>query len=149
MTHPEPTNPSGGAPAVDFMALLGRCLGNFKMVEKVLATFRETGLSDLNQLEEAVNVSDFQAVEEISHRFKGSASNVSAVGLRDILLCVERLARETNYEELIAILPQLRTEWEDFKRYAEVFAPTPKNGAMETITRAFGSLEARHACAGC
>ena len=62
------------------MALLGRCLGNFKMVEKVLATFRETGLSELNQLEDAMNGSDYQAVEEISHRFKGSASNVVGRG---------------------------------------------------------------------
>jgi len=134
---------------VDFMALLGRCLGNFKMVEKVLATFRDTGWSDLCQLEEAVNLSNFQAIEEVSHRFKGAASNVSATGLRELLARVEQFGREQNCAELTAILPQLRSEWEDFRRYAEVFVPSPKTAANDLIARSLDSSEARHACIGC
>ena len=68
---------------------------------------------------------------------------LSAVGLRDILLCVERLARETNSSGINRdpAATSARTEWEDFKRYAEVFAPDSTNGAVEKITKAFGSLE--------
>ena len=73
------SNSADGAQAVDFMALLGRCLGNFKIVERVIETFRDTGMSDLDQLRTAAEVGDFASIVEISHRLKGAASNVSAV----------------------------------------------------------------------
>src|SRR5579872_3307599 len=61
---------SAAEPAVDIMALLGRCLGNFELIVRVLARFRKTGGADLEQLGGAVERSDFAAVVEISHRFK-------------------------------------------------------------------------------
>ena len=81
MSMTELADPTAKAPAVDFMSLLGRCLGNFKMVERVLTAFRESGLADLNQLHNAIEAADLKSAAEISHRFKGSAGNVSAVEL--------------------------------------------------------------------
>jgi HPt (histidine-containing phosphotransfer) domain-containing protein len=120
-------NNTSGAQVVDLMALLGRCLGNFKMVERVLSTFRVTGKSDLEQLERAIESADLRAAAEISHRFHGAAGNVSAIGLRALLHNAERLAREERRDELLMLLGQLHSEWEEFERYSQSFASSSSN----------------------
>ena len=149
MSHSELTNPEGGRPAVDFMALLGRCLGNFKIVERVLATFRDTGWADLNQLQTSLEASDFQAVIEISHRFKGAASNVSATGLHEFLIQAERLGHEQNSVELMNVLVQLRLEWDIFLRFAQVFAPAADAVSHDPVKQTEKPWERQHAGAGC
>jgi HPt (histidine-containing phosphotransfer) domain-containing protein len=109
--------------AVDIMALLGRCLGNFELIVRVLARFRKTGGTDLDQLGHAIDRSDFAAVVAISHRFKGAAGNISAAGLQKIAAKMEQLARDTNAAELPQLLSQLRIEWDEFLRFADAFAP--------------------------
>jgi HPt (histidine-containing phosphotransfer) domain-containing protein len=106
------------------MSLLHRCLGNIKLVERVLAKFRETGSADLEQLEHALEQLDLPAVVEIAHRFKGAASNVSALGLYELAVQIERCGCDLNRAELSALLPQLRSEWKKFLRYSEAFVPT-------------------------
>ena len=135
----EPMNFVNDAPAIDFASLLGRCLGNFKMVERVLAKFRDTGLSDLNQLQQAAEVANIPAVIEISHRFKGSASNVSALGLRDLLLQVESLGHDENAFELTNVISRLRSEWESFLRFAQVFAPKTNSESRGLVQKAYTS----------
>ena len=119
---PEATS-AAGAPAVDVMALLGRCLGNIELVVRVLDRFRKTGCTDLEQLEQAVERSDYDAVVQIAHRFKGAAGNTSAPALHKIAAALEQRGRERNGAELCDALAQLRSEWEDFIRFAEAFAP--------------------------
>ncbi len=134
MTTAEVTMPASGDQAIDLMALLGRCLGNIKMVERVLATFRATGKSDLEQLEQAIAAVDYQAVAEITHRFQGSASNVSAMKLRELLTQAERLGREQNSEELRAVLPKLQAEWESIERFSRAFGPSNNSSAPPART---------------
>ena len=111
------------APAVDFMALLGRCLGNFKMLERVLKAFSESGLADLRQLHEAIETADLKCAAEISHRFKGSAGNVSATQLHKLAMQSEEFSREGNQGKLRTVFEQLEIEWADFERFAQVFVP--------------------------
>ena len=109
--------------AVDIMALLGRCLGNFELIMRVLARFRKTGGADLEQLALAIGKSDFAAVVEIAHRFKGAAGNISAAGLRKIAAGMEQFARDKNSDPLPGLLSQLQVEWAAFLRFADAFAP--------------------------
>lgn len=125
MSHPELSNSTNEVPAVDFMALLGRCMGNFKMVERVIATFRDTGMTYLDQLQMAIEEGDFSAVEEISHRFKGAASNVSATGLTKLLFQAEQAGQKQNQAELLLILADLQLDWDEFLKFAQAFAPAP------------------------
>lgn len=118
------TSHEAADPAVDIMALLGRCLGNFELIIRVLARFRKTGSADLEQLGRAIDRSDFAAVVEIAHRFKGAAGNISAAGLHKIAASMEQLSREQNAVDLPGLLSQLTVEWEKFLRYADAFAPT-------------------------
>ncbi|MSR59787.1 MAG: hypothetical protein EXS05_19470, partial [Planctomycetaceae bacterium] len=65
MLSSEITNTTSGRQVVDMTALLGRCLGNFKMVERVLATLRGSGKSDLDQLQSAIESRDYQAAADL------------------------------------------------------------------------------------
>jgi HPt (histidine-containing phosphotransfer) domain-containing protein len=105
------------------MALLGRCLGNFELIVRVLARFRKTGGIDLDHLGHAIDRSDFAEVVAIAHRFKGAAGNISAASLQKISAKMEQLARDKNAAELPELLSQLRVEWEEFLRFADAFAP--------------------------
>ena len=149
MSHPQLATDATGAQVVDLMSLLGRCLGNFKMVERVISTFRVTGQSDLEQLQQAIEATDYQAVSDISHRFRGAASNVSAGGLRDLLAQAERLGHERNHDELLMILGRLQPEWEEFERYSQAFAPATGQSTREPGRHAPASLETSHAGARC
>jgi HPt (histidine-containing phosphotransfer) domain-containing protein len=140
------SNPADATPPVDFMALLARCLGNFKMVERVMAAFRDSAKSDFSLLQGAIEHGDFAAVVDISHRFKGTASNVSATGLVKHLIRAEASGREKDQPELTRILAALQLEMEALMRFAEAFAPTTtKPGPAAQVQ---DSSEARHACAG-
>jgi HPt (histidine-containing phosphotransfer) domain-containing protein len=121
----ERTDMAGGAPdtAVDIMTLLGRCLGNFELIVRVLARFRKTGGTDVEQLALAIQKSDFAAVVEITHRFKGAAGNISAAGLQKIVAGMEQFGRDQNAVELPGLLSQLQVEWAAFLRFADAFAP--------------------------
>ena len=111
------------SPAVDFMGLLGRCLGNFKMVERVLGAFREAGLADLQQLQVVLENCDFKTAAEIAHRFKGAAGNVSATELHLCARQMEALALEGNGSELNVAFERLQQEWVEFERFATAFLP--------------------------
>src|SRR5436190_13744159 len=121
----ERTRMAGGATsaAVDVMALLGRCLGNFELIVLVLSRFRKTGSADIVQLEVAIDHSDYAAVVEIAHRFKGASGNISATVLHKIAASMEQCARDKNADELPGVLSQLRAEWTEYLRFADAFAP--------------------------
>lgn len=108
---------------IDMMSLLGRCLGNIDLILRVLASFRNAGRVDLARLQQAVECLDFETVVEVAHRFKGAAGNVSAPGLRKIAVTMERLGRDRNGMALELALTQFRSEWEEFVRCADAFAP--------------------------
>jgi HPt (histidine-containing phosphotransfer) domain-containing protein len=149
MSNSEILTSTDSASTVDFMSLLGRCLGNFKIVERAIAAFREAGQADLEQLEAAMACEDFDAIVEIAHRFKGAASNVSAVGLSKILFQAETFGRERDASELTRVMEDLRVAWDGFQRVVQALAPTvgrPERGIFENKK---GVSEANHACAGC
>jgi HPt (histidine-containing phosphotransfer) domain-containing protein len=109
---------------VDLSGLLNRCLGNVGLVERVMNKFRETGGTDLNHLEQALDNSDLQQVVEITHRFKGAASNISAARLHELAARAERMGRERDSVALKDVLAQLRIEWRKFTSFSETFLST-------------------------
>lgn len=149
MNISEFSNSTDEAQSVDFLALLGRCLGNFKILERVLVKFHETGWADLNQLQSAIEESNFQLVVDVAHRFKGAASNVSAVVLTKILSEIEQLGIEEKRAELTPALEELRTEWHTFLQFVKAMAPSVGEMEPSSVNSKSEISEARHACAGC
>jgi HPt (histidine-containing phosphotransfer) domain-containing protein len=149
MSQSEHTNEIGGEQPIELMGLLGRCLGNYKMVERVLATFRSTGRSDLERLERAINAEDFQTAADISHRFRGAASNVSATRLREVLKRSEQLSKEENRDELLMILGTLQLEWDEFERQSQSLAPLTGKGYAGQVRESQSFRETTHAGTNC
>jgi HPt (histidine-containing phosphotransfer) domain-containing protein len=149
MSQSHGMNDAASGQTLDLGSLLGRCMGNFQMVERILSTFRVTGQADFEQLQGAIESADFSAVAEVSHRFRGAASNVSATGLHELLKQAEQLAHERNHEELLMILGRLGPEWEKFERYSQTIAPTGGNPSCVPVRQLKASLEPCHAGADC
>ncbi len=119
--------------AVDIMALLGRCLGNFELIVRVLARFRKSGATDVEQIGVAIERSDFASVVAIAHRFKGASGNISAAGLHRVAARMEHLGRDQNARELSGLFAQLRVEWEEFLRFADAFAPPGSASPVQPV----------------
>ncbi len=150
MSHFQLSNPADGNSAFDFMALLGRCMGNFKIIERVIAAFRDVGANDLNQLQSAMEIEDYGAFVEIAHRFKGAACNVSAIGLSSLLLQAEQSGRARDRAEVQRIMAALHLEWGYFKKVVNVFAPELTNATHGLVEQSRSNLsEKRHACSSC
>lgn len=149
MSDSQFSHSTDGRSTVDFMSLLGRCLGNFKIVERAIATFRDAGWADLNQLQTALEREDFEAIVEIAHRFKGAASNVSAVGLSKLLLQAEVAGRERDLGSLTGIMADLREAWDGFQRVINALTPVTNEQESGSFQQTNGGSEAKHACARC
>lgn len=149
MTQVDVTPNAGEIPAIDVMSLLGRCLGNFQMVERVLTTYRSTGAAELAKLQEAIERAEFPAITEIAHRFQGASSNVSALRLRELLKRAEHLAREQSLPELLMIMSQLPSEWDAFERQCDTIAPASGSSAGGPARQTHRPLETCHAGARC
>lgn len=149
MSQVDATASAGEVTAIDVMSLLGRCLGNFQMVERVLTTFRTTGAADLTKLQDAIERADFPAIADIAHRFQGASSNVSALRLRELLQRAERLAGERDLTELLMIMSQLPQEWNAFERQCDTIAPASGSSAGGPARQTHRPLETCHAGACC
>jgi HPt (histidine-containing phosphotransfer) domain-containing protein len=120
-----------------------------KMVERVMTAFHDTGNANLMELKAAVDVSNFEDVAQISHRFKGSASNVSAIRLHVLLKKIESLAKDQNKDELPAVLIQLQSEWAEFDRFSKGFIPATTTRPIGLDRQKPPTLETSHASACC
>ena len=103
------------------------------MIERVIAAFHDVGASDLNQLQSAMESEDYGAVVEIAHRFKGAASNVSAIGLSTLLLQAEHAGRENDLAEIQRIVAEIHLEWGRFGKVVNTFAPETTNAARNLV----------------
>lgn len=92
--------------------LLARCLGRVDLMNKLLANFDEVLAPQINQLEEAVQVSNAAQIKSIAHRIKGAALTVSA---KELSKCAERLetsAAQSSSEECANCLEDVLRECE-------------------------------------
>jgi HPt (histidine-containing phosphotransfer) domain-containing protein len=78
----------GAVSPLNLEELLARCLGRVDLMDRLLANFDETLAPQIDQLEEAVQISDAPQIKSIAHRIKGAALTVSA---RELSKCAEKL----------------------------------------------------------
>jgi signal transduction histidine kinase/CheY-like chemotaxis protein/HPt (histidine-containing phosphotransfer) domain-containing protein len=78
----------------------------------VVETFLDTAPERLAEIEEAIRSDDFSRVEQLAHRFKGSAANLGACRLMQPLDEIERLARAKRLNGADQTLEKARIEHE-------------------------------------
>lgn len=110
---------------LDVEELLGRCMGNIQLAERVVAKFLQGFGAEVAQIEEGLAAEDAEQVVRLAHRLKGTAANVSALGLREQMAEIEMLGRQQRISEIPARLERLRSEWVRFEEAASSFSPSP------------------------
>ena len=89
---PEPAA-AGSADAIDYPALLRRCLGKSELAARVLGKLVEQAEQDAQEVARALQKGDAAAVADSAHRLKGAAANAAAAGLRQAAARLETLGR--------------------------------------------------------
>jgi len=102
---------------IDFEALLQRCMGNTKCVERVLTKFEDKARESLAQIRESLKTADANQIALFAHGLKGAAANLSAEPLREIASQLEKFAKSGNLEQVEDCLAKLHYEIEQFLDY--------------------------------
>lgn len=97
-------------PVIDYDHLRARCLGDDKLVRKVLDQLASQLPDELVQMRAAIERSDLLEVAREMHKLKGAAANVAAPCLAEILAHIETLAQANRIEEVLQAFPTLCEE---------------------------------------
>lgn len=99
-------------PALDRKALLNRLSGDEELARKVFNVFIEDSKSHIQEMEKAMEISDFPALELHSHNLKGAAANVCAISLKEVAGEINRLARSKELERARLLVDRLHEAFE-------------------------------------
>ena len=96
---------------VDLDELLGRCMGNLDLVERVLQKFQDTFPGELAELESAFEAGSAEQLTRTAHRIKGTSASVSVVGLQHAAAELEELCCAGRMKDVPGQIDRLRHEW--------------------------------------
>ena len=88
-------------PMIDSESLLERCMGNFELVKKLNSAFLSSLPTEKGALQQAVAIGDLIAIVRISHKLRGTASNMCAMPVSVAAHKIE-LAAQSNQIDLVA-----------------------------------------------
>jgi len=94
---------------------LEQTAGDEELLEELLVIFKDSSVSDLEQLQQAVAMNDAAGVMRAAHSLKGAAATLGIEGIRQVSMAMENdgrnnsvtVARE-NLNTLIELLDQLK-----------------------------------------
>ena len=89
-----------------------RDLGGKELVEELLAEFQIQVESDLRDLKEAAQASDFQELLRLAHRLKGASITVGMTVVTSLCTDLEIAARGQNHKRILGLIERLRSEVE-------------------------------------
>jgi DNA-binding NarL/FixJ family response regulator len=107
------------APVPDRLAEL-HALGGPQLVDEILAEFQIQIESDLHDIDQAAQASDFQELLRLAHRLKGAATTVGMTAIVSLCNELEIAARGQNRRRIQGVIERLRRE-------AEAHSPDPSS----------------------
>jgi len=93
---------------------LEQTAGDEELLEELLILFKDSSESDFQQLQEAAEKQDFNAMVSASHSIKGAAASLGITGISSVAMAIENAAREKTPEGMegkIVELGALLTEF--------------------------------------
>jgi CheY-like chemotaxis protein len=90
---------------------LGHLEGDEELYREVLELFKEDAPRLMEQLQDALQVSDLATVERQAHTLKSTAANIGANGVREAALEVEHSARRRDYTAVHSCCSTLTSEF--------------------------------------
>lgn len=95
------------------------CIGNTKILHRLLEEFRKDTLKQLEKLQVSLETQQYESTERITHSLKGSARSIGADRLGEIAFLAEQAVRVQDMEHMPQFLiwlkqayAQLLVEWE-------------------------------------
>lgn len=98
---------SAAGPMVDFDELVGRCMGNREIAERLIVKFCRKITADLESMSAGATASDADQVGRLAHGLKGAAANVACKEIRELAEQLEALGRAGDLSRAPALLHQL------------------------------------------
>lgn len=95
--------------------LASRCVNNRGLMKRVLQSFTESFVQDLDQLQRLVNELDSVNARKVAHRMRGASGNVAAKELFRICSRMEDSAANSDLKEVADMIAQLTAEWSLFQ----------------------------------
>lgn len=84
--------------------------------ETLINTFITDSLSKLQELSDAIESADADALRKVAHSLKGSSSNICAGGLSELARQLEFMGKEGSTDGADVVLVSLRDEFENVKQ---------------------------------
>jgi len=73
---------------------LEQTAGDEELLEELMALFKDSSSADLEQLRQAIDADDAQAVTRAAHSLKGASASLGMEGIRALAMAVESDARD-------------------------------------------------------
>jgi signal transduction histidine kinase/CheY-like chemotaxis protein len=108
-------------PVFDWPSYLARTKDDDIMARSLIRVFLGDIPVQLEKLGNAVNRLDLKAVDEIAHRMKGAAANMSAVAFIHLIEELEQTSRVGQSENLARLLPGIKTGFAELKTAMEAY----------------------------
>jgi len=120
LVSPEGSQSEAESKAVfDAEALLRRLRGDRKLAGIVLKGFLDHMPTQLDNLRKVLDGADTPGTRSHAHTLKGAAATVSAEGLREVAVAIERAGNAGQWSLCGKLLPQAEEEFERFKSTLE------------------------------
>ncbi len=108
-------------------AALKRIMGKQDLLFKLVEVFLAESPKRMLNLEEAVHNADCKTIREITHSIKGIAGTIGALVLEELATLIEDEAKESHYDNALALMPELISADADIIKCFELFVSDSKD----------------------
>lgn len=135
MPPPEQSTTIERSPAIDsavcapinLAELQRRCMGRLEFAQRLLDSFEDRFPVEVLEILKSLNTQDLPSLARLTHRLKGTAANISAPILSQILQRIEEAVHHGNLAEAARLVAQLQVEWGRFLAYRATTARQPQS----------------------
>jgi CheY-like chemotaxis protein len=122
---------------MDLSSVMDRIGGDEAFLQELIDIFIEDFIGKYNNLKQAIDQNDFQAIKVIGHSLRGSSGNLSLTELLATTTDLEQSGKEKNIEQAKFLFIQLNKEFERLKNYL----PLDKRRSIDKKWEDFGCEE--------
>jgi len=99
--------------------LIGRCMGNEQLVERILNQFGSQSRSDVAELRKALDDDDAERAVMIAHRLKGASANLTAAAVSEQAAQIVSLSKAGDIDAARPCLEKLEEQICRFKEQVD------------------------------
>ena len=95
----------------DYDNFLMRVGGDTDLAQEILDVYLQDAPLQITRLKDALKDVNFTLIHRHAHTLKGASDNISAYALRDIALCLEKIAESGDLEQMNSLFEKIQTEF--------------------------------------